>query len=101
MRPPGELRQALCDGLALGPATTRELAMRTCMGLDAARWTLDNMRRGGLVQVVDQVRVPGVRRPVPVYGRASEQAKTARAAVPHEQIDWSLVRCWAQFPAAG
>lgn len=93
MRPPGEIREALWRGFESGPATTRELAMRTGVGVSAARMTLDNMRRAELVQVVHEVRVPGVRRPVPVYDRHTAAAERAG-------LDWSLVTCWAQFPQA-
>lgn len=92
MRPPGEIREALWRGFESGPATTRELAMRTGVGVSAARMTLDNMRRAELVAVVDEVRLPGVKRPVPVYDR--------QAAAERPGLDWSLVTCWAQFPQA-
>lgn len=100
MRPAGEIRAALWGGLQEGPGTTRELVQRTGVGVAAARWTLDNMCRAGVVEVVQEVRVPGVRRPVPVYGPTgqAEPARRQRADGPHAHTDWTLVRCWAQFP---
>lgn len=71
MRPVGEIRQALEQALrATGAATSRALAASACVGLTAAQRTLDNMARGGHV-VKGRTRVPGVRRPVPVYALAS------------------------------
>lgn len=52
---------------AKGPATTRLLAARACVGLEAARYTLDNLVRAGVADKPGTTRVPGVRRPVPLY----------------------------------
>lgn len=52
---------------AKGPATTRLLAARACVGLEAARHTLDNLVRAGVADKPGTTRVPGVRRPVPLY----------------------------------
>ena len=93
-RAQGEIRQALVGGLEAGRGTTRELALRTGVGVTAAMRTLDNMRRAGDICVVETARVPGVRRPVPVY----DLARREDAAPPG--YDWSLVTCWAQFPAS-
>jgi hypothetical protein len=94
MRPRGEFRALLADAFGSGvTGTTRDLAMRTGIGISATMVTLDNMRRTGEAAVVDTVRIAGVKRPVPVYGRpASASASPAQ--------DWSLITCWAQFPGA-
>jgi hypothetical protein len=67
-RPVGEIRRALLDaledlteerakvGMPLPGATCREIAARACVGLKAARQTLDNMARSGAVLVVDRVQ---------------------------------------------
>lgn len=93
MRCRGEIRERLAEGLSAGAGTTREIAARTGVGREVARRTLDNMRRAAEVVIVDLARVPGVRRPVPVYGLADEQARAAEPA-----YDWSLVTSWASWP---
>jgi len=67
MRPAGEIRAAIFKALKLGPATSRVLAGRACTGVDATRRTLDNMVRAAHVRKLHLARVPGVKRPVPVY----------------------------------
>jgi len=52
---------------AKGPLTSRVLAARACVGYEAARHTLDNLVRAGVADKPGTTRVPGVRRPVPVY----------------------------------
>lgn len=91
MRPRGEIRVVLVEGLHRGPATTRELAMRTQVGLQSAMRTLDNMRRAGEAVVVRRERVPGVSRPVPVYELAEASAGPCAA----REVDEALC-CW--FP---
>lgn len=68
MRPTGEIRAAIFKALKMGPATSKVLAGRACTGVDATRRTLDNMVRGQHARVLHLARVPGVKRPVPVYG---------------------------------
>lgn len=76
MRPAGEIRQTLHQALLDAKrGTTRQLAMRACVGFEAARRTLGNMVRDEVAEVVDTCRVPGVKRPVPVY--APRQAAQA------------------------
>lgn len=68
MRPAGEIHQALRRAMIKhGPATTRDLARLACTGLDATRHTLDNMVRARKALQLEPRRVPGVKRPVPVY----------------------------------
>lgn len=72
MRPRGEIRQAIggaAKALAdeQGSATWRELAQRACVGFDAARRTVENMARGGELEVAGSVRVEGSRRPMARY----------------------------------
>ncbi|MBY0455243.1 MAG: hypothetical protein K2Q11_10245 [Burkholderiaceae bacterium] len=57
MRPSGEVRaalQAACEKLAQPDqgVTMREMAAAACVGVDAARRTVDNMRRAGQIAVV-------------------------------------------------
>lgn len=89
MRPRGEYRQALEYALRGGGgqwhpvgATSRELAARANLGVDVARLTLDNMvRADAAVKLDDTVRVPGVKRPVPVYAAADARAADLSRAV--------------------
>lgn len=72
MRPPGEIHQAL-----LGAArelftperapTLAELAQRAQVGRDAARRTVDNMKRHGALRQVRERRVTYRNRPVAEY----------------------------------
>ncbi|MDY0748521.1 hypothetical protein SNE35_28735 [Paucibacter sp. R3-3] len=70
MRPVGEIRQALTRKMReLGkPVTARVLAALACVGFEATRRTLGNLIRDGLVRKSPKsARVPGVKRPVPLY----------------------------------
>ena len=88
MRPRGEFRQALDMALGAGGGawhpvglTTRELAARANVAIDAARLTLDNMVRAEEAVKLDVVRVPGVKRPVPVYAKPEVKAEALANAV--------------------
>lgn len=89
-RPRGEIREVLALALGSCVGNTRELAMRTGVGITAARRTLDNMCRAGDATVVREDRIPGVKRPVPVYGPGGPVAPSGP--------NWDLVTCWAQWP---
>lgn len=78
-RAPGEIRLALRSAIAISPGTTRQLAARTQVGVQAAMYTLNNMVQAGEASKLAPVRVPGVRRPVPVYGPPVEIVDQARA----------------------
>ncbi len=72
MRPPGEVRQALFDSaLALSTPTSSptllELAQHSQVGFLAARRTVDNMRRAGILVVVRTRKVDYRNRPVAEY----------------------------------
>ncbi len=75
-RPLSALRVALLAELVDGPGTTQELWRR--MGCEwpvlQVRIALRNMVSAGEACVPREVRVQGVRRPVPVYARAREGA---------------------------
>ena len=91
MRPRGEVRNYLSLALQAGPGTTRDLAMRTGVGLTKAMYTLKDMVRAGEAAVLSSVRVDGCRRPVPVYGADESTADD-------DGMNWDLVTCWAQWP---
>lgn len=82
MRPAGEVRQALlgaCEALATGyptwrGPTLREIAQRACVGLDAARRTLGNLCRAGVVRQVNARRVEYRNRPVAEYALSRAMA---------------------------
>ena len=95
MRPPGEIRMAIAGSLEHGPAMTREVALRSGVGVSAARYTLRNMVSAGEAIVLDMVRVEGVKRPVPVYGRAVRAVDVAGDGEPFV----SLIQAWASVPA--
>ena len=87
----GEVRDTLRLGLLAGSATTRQLAMSTGVGVTKAMYTLRDMVVAGEVAVVDRVRVPGVKRPVPLYDLADAEPAG-------DGMNWDLVTCWAQWP---
>jgi hypothetical protein len=79
MRPAGKIRQALMlaardvvadFGMPHRGATLAELAARSCVGRDAARRYVDNMRRSGALQIVGARRVDYRNRPVAEYAPA-------------------------------
>lgn len=79
MRAAGEVHQALlrsCQVLAAqGPAPTlRELAHHACVGITAARTTVANMRRRGVLRIVGTRRVDYASRPVAQYATESYEA---------------------------
>lgn len=98
MRPPGEVRQALfeaCQALATpqrGP-TLQEVAAKACVGLEAARRTMNNMQRAGLVHSPRPRRVAYRNRPVAEYAPVQPEA----AVAPQDEgfVDLSAVlRVW-------
>lgn len=83
MRPYGECRQALERALEQGQGTGRALAERAGVGYAAAQKTLDNMvRSGAAVKLPEPARVPGVKRPVPVYCKAPPPAEPVMDSLP-------------------
>lgn len=82
MRPPGEIRLALVTALQAGPGVSREVAQRARTGYEATRRTLDNMVRAGVAaKRKEPARVPGCKRPVPVYELAEASATPDSATV--------------------
>ena len=95
MRPQGEARIAVAAALVDGDGTTRELAMRTGWSIGAVRTVLMDMVRAGDACVTRTVRRTGVKRPVPVYGRA-QRAAEVDVPVPDLVSLWAgLARPWA------
>lgn len=90
----GEIRDTLSMALSAGVGTTRDLALRSGVGVSAAMYTLRNMVQAGEAEVVSTTRVPGCKRPVPVYGLVDGDD-----AANDGGINWDLVTCWAQWPA--
>lgn len=89
----GDVRQALSVALKGGDGMTRELAMRSGVGVTCAMYTLRNMVQAGEVRVVRSAKVAGVKRPVPVYGMADDDAAASAGG-----INWDLITCWGQWP---
>lgn len=79
MRPASEIRHALLkaahDLKAIGqPCTLRELASHAQVGTEAARRTVDNMRRAGQLVISGHCRMQHRNRPVALYAPAQETA---------------------------
>lgn len=89
MRAASELAHVDADGAAHGP-TLRELAHKACVGMRAARMSVDTLRRGGKLAPVAQRRVAYRNRPVAEYAPADTQHAD-------ETIDVaSVFAVWAQ-----
>ena len=68
MRPAGDIRLALLEAVQERPGSTmRELAARAQVGLDSARWAINNMRRSGCVRRGGERAVPHHNRPVATW----------------------------------
>lgn len=93
MRPQSEIRVCLSSALLDGPGTTWQLAQRTGWSIGMTRRALDNMCTAGDAHKPRSVRVPGVKRPVPVY----ERAPLCAAANTTEHIA-SLISAWVGQP---
>lgn len=75
---PGEIRQALeAASRTLGPATLRELSQHAQVGYDAARDTVGNMARRGVLRVVGERHVSYRNRLVQVYELAAKEKTCA------------------------
>lgn len=99
MRPTSDIRLALAAALMDGPGTCRQLAQRTGGSVAVVREALNNMvRAGDAAKPRDKrVRIPGVKRPVPVYVRALRQADAAAA---NDAPFHSLISAWMGRAAA-
>jgi len=91
MRPANDTRQAILKAavelttVARSP-TLRELAARACVGQDAARRTVDNMKRAGWLIKIRERRVDYRNRPVAEYApKEGVEVSEATAA------DWRAV----------
>ena len=92
MRPRGEIRAALSEASQRMPTpfTWRDLAIKACVGFDAARQSVRDMQRAGeLVQQHDYARVPGVNRPMALYARPEVRQPCSPGL--------TLATCWADF----
>lgn len=102
-RPCGSQRKALLEALALGPGTSRELAERAGLSADDAMQVLNNMVRKGVPQalVLRHERVPGCKRPVPVYGPVPVAEAESYADEPYAQLGAALFGAgWCGMGAA-
>lgn len=86
MRPKGEIHHALLK--AVGDlatpdrgATLQEIAARACVGIRAARYTLDYMHRSGVIVIARTRKVPYRNRPVAEYALPSQPSAGQGVAV--------------------
>lgn len=96
-RPCSAQRLALLDALAHTPeGTSRQLARLAGLSFEEASETLKNMTRKGVPQtrVLRYERVPGCKRPVPVYGRLDP------ATVPAGRAGGGLAEAFGQLGLA-
>jgi hypothetical protein len=92
MRPQSEIRITLAAALVDGPGTTKQLAQRTGWSIGMTMRALDNMVTAGDARKASSVRVPGVKRPVPVYERA---VRACDAAGGSGEPGVDLIMAWA------
>ena len=95
MRPQSEIRVTLAAALVDGKGTTKQLAQRTGWSIGMTRMALHNMWCAGDVEKIEQIRVPGVKRPVPVYARATRALDAATCG----STGVDLIRAWAGLGA--
>ena len=98
MRPASEIRQALFSAAkhysALGGASLADLAARACVGREAARRCVDNMRRAGDLRIVGERKVAYRNRPVKVYAPVEPEQKNT---IQQGLVDLSLCMSdWAR-----
>lgn len=92
MRPQSEIRVTLAAALVDGGGTSKQLAQRTGWSIGMTMRALDNMVTAGDARKARMVRVPGVKRPVPVYERA---VRPSDAAVGCGAPGVDLIMAWA------
>lgn len=94
MRPAGEIRKALLAAASTAPGSTlQELASRASVGVEAARRTVDNLRRcGAIVRGPDKV-VAYRNRPVATWmPPSSVSAQAANDSSIHQLA--AALRAW-------
>lgn len=95
MRPAGEVRQALLDAVVALTTPDRsptmlELAYESQVGFRAARVTVDNMRRAGVLVIVRSRIVDYRNKPVAEYSTPNALKRVGGQACPLRQVfaDW-------------
>ena len=85
-RPAGVLRLAVLGALQSGPCTLRDITLRGKLGYGAARYTVQDALRSGVVQICGQEKRPHAKRWLAVYELVlpPEQADQADQAAPAE-----------------
>jgi hypothetical protein len=92
VRPQSEIRVTLAAALVDGGGTSKQLAQRTGWSIGMTMRALDNMVTAGDACKARTVRVPGVKRPVPVYERA---IRPSDAAAGDGGPGFDLILAWA------
>lgn len=98
MRPQSEIRVDLAAALVDGPGTCKQLAQRTGWSIGMTREALNNMVRAGQAHKPRTVRVPGVKRPVPVYARVPLPAFDLASRSGHAALG-GVLSGWARWPS--
>jgi len=92
------MRSILYGALEQSPGTSRELAARTQIAIGSTRETLNNMCRSREVFVLQQSRVDGVKRPVPIYAIPDDDAGMPFEAIPDSSVTLvNAMASWADF----
>jgi hypothetical protein len=82
MRPPAELRLAVVEAIRQsGPLTLRDLTVRSQVGYDAARYTVQNAVRSGALQIVGHEKREHCDKWVALYDLPQEPAATEHIEV--------------------
>lgn len=96
MRPHSEIRVDMAAALVDGPGTVVQLAQRTGWSIGLTRKALDNMAAAGDAVVLDKIRVPGIRRRVPLYAKASRRSS---ALAPGHAPLAGVLAGWLRWPS--
>lgn len=80
-RPAGVLRLAVLDALQSGPCTLRDIALRGKLGYGAARYTVQDALRSGVVQICGKEKRPHAKRWLAVYELVEQTDQSAQPEI--------------------
>lgn len=95
-RPQGALRVAVLGALLSGPCTLRDIAQRAQMGYGAARYTVQDALRSGVVQICGHEKRPHAKRWLAVYELAEQPEVDGDQAGAGHAVLGSALSCWGR-----
>lgn len=82
-RPQGALRMAVIEALQSGPGTLRDICERSGVGYGAARYTVQDALRGGVLQICGQEKRAHSKRWLAIYDLSEKLEEVPCAPVCH------------------